>query len=149
MASREPEESIGAIGETAELKGHHDLKTAGRDIKESGGQTRTTLDFAEMAAEFDWDRLWGNRTGSEIGQTFGINLCVGLLPTLFDVGMDSLAVRDYLNGTYYYKQTGNYSGNGSILGLQQNFCMVSEKYILNSKRVDILETIPLKFFPSR
>lgn len=111
----EPDESMGAIGETAGLKGgtagHHDLKTAGRDIKASGGHTRTTLDFAEMAAEFDWDRLWGSRTGSEIGQTFGINLCVGLLPTLFDVGMDSLAVRDYINGTYYYKQTGNYSDN--------------------------------------
>jgi len=64
-----------------------------------------------MAAEFNWDTLWRNREWPEIGETFGINLVVGLLPTLFDVGMDSLAVNDYINGTYYYKETGNYSDN--------------------------------------
>jgi hypothetical protein len=63
------------------------------------------LDFGEMAEEFGWERLWSGRSNREIWETFGINLSVGLLPTLFDVGMDSLAVRDYMAGTYYYKQT--------------------------------------------
>ena len=66
-------------------------------------KTSTKLNFGVMAEEFGRDQLWNNRTSSEIWETFGINLCVGLLPTLFDLGMDSLAVNDYFTGTYYVK----------------------------------------------
>ena len=66
-------------------------------------KTSTKLNFGVMAEEFDRDRLWNNRTSAEIWETFGINLFVGLLPTLFDLGMDSLAVNDYITGTYYVK----------------------------------------------
>ena len=66
-------------------------------------KTSTKLNFGKMAEEFGQDRLWNNRTSAEIWETFGINLCVGLLPTLFDLSMDSLAVKDYITGTYYVK----------------------------------------------
>ena len=83
------------------------LTTTSRHGKQSShDHTWTSLDFAEMAAEFDWARLCGDRTGCEIGRTIGINLCLGLLPTL-STWLWTLAVRDYINGTYYYKQTGS------------------------------------------
>ena len=66
-------------------------------------KTSTKLDFDAMAKEFSSENLWTNRSSAELWETFGINLCVGLLPTLFDLGMDSLAVNDYISGTYYVK----------------------------------------------
>jgi len=66
------------------------------------------LDFSVMAVEFNKSELWEDRTTADISVNFAINFFVGLLPTIFDVGMDSLAVNDYLRGTYYVK-----NGEGS------------------------------------
>ena len=66
------------------------------------------LDFSVMAQEFNKGAIWRDRTWADIGETFAINLLVGFLATIFDVGMDSLAVNDYLTGTYYVK-----NGDGS------------------------------------
>jgi len=66
------------------------------------------LDFSLMANEFNKNDIWTDRTKADIRDTFAINFLVGVLPTIFDVGMDSLAVNDYLKGTYYVK-----NGDGS------------------------------------
>ena len=71
------------------------------------------LDFDVMAQEFSKEELWTNPK-TPLWETFGINLCVGLLPTLFDLTTDSLAVRDYIDGTYYtqrFNETGVYLDN--------------------------------------
>lgn len=70
------------------------------------------LDFSVMATEFNKSEIWDERANSEIRETFGINLFFGLLPTFFDVGMDSLAVNDYLKGTYYVKNGDGSNCNG-------------------------------------
>eukprot|EP00092_Neocalanus_flemingeri_P010406 GFUD01011216.1.p1 GENE.GFUD01011216.1~~GFUD01011216.1.p1 ORF type:complete len:524 (+),score=119.10 GFUD01011216.1:163-1734(+) len=70
------------------------------------------LDFSVMAKEFNKIELWSERSGTNIRETFAINFLVGLLPTIFDVGMDSLAVNDYLRGTYYVKNGGESNCSG-------------------------------------
>jgi len=82
----------------------------------------TRLDFAAMAEEFQYNKIWGDRTSSEIWKTFGINFVIGLLPTIFDVGMDSLAINQFINGDYYYKATGNYSDNCRLTESNRTEC---------------------------
>ena len=123
---------LAAMGKTLGIGGEQiDVEETGGDIQAVGQsedeglknekkrtKTSTKLNFGVMAEEFGPDKLWNDRTSSEIWTTFGINLCVGLLPTLFDLSMDSLAVNDYITGTYYVKaplanETGKINATGN------------------------------------
>jgi len=89
--------------------GGHGLKI--ENIEKEKQTLSAKLDFGEMAKEFNKRDLWSERTNSDIKMHFTINFIVGLLPTIFDVGMDSLAVNDYLTGTYYVKNGEGFTCN--------------------------------------
>jgi len=119
------------VGEE-ETVGPSEDEGLGNKTEKKRTKTPTKLNFGVMAEEFGPDKLWNNRTSAEIWTTFGINLCVGLLPTLFDLSMDSLAVNDYITGTYYVKapmanETGLVNATGNCRLNSQNATECFEK----------------------
>ena len=61
------------------------------------------LDWDILKKEFTLEKIWTNRSRSDIAKNFAIVLLFGLIPTLSDVVTDGLSVNSFLSGTVYTK----------------------------------------------
>ena len=61
------------------------------------------LDWDILKKEFTLEKIWTNRSRSDIAKNFAIVLLFGLIPTLSDVVTDGLSVNSFLSSTVYTK----------------------------------------------
>ena len=61
------------------------------------------VDWPAARKEFSKKKLWKERTWGNIGQTLTKVFLLSLLPSVLDVGTDSLGVRNFIMGANYTK----------------------------------------------
>ena len=67
------------------------------------------LDWQELRGEFTWEKLWSERKGKEIAETFAVGLLFSLLPTIPNILTDCLSANNFIFGANYIKNVYNLS----------------------------------------
>ena len=76
-------------------------------IKKEITENADGLKWDDLKQEFTRDKIWNDRSRKDIAKNFAIVFFVGLLPTVFDIVTDSLAIRDFIGGRVYVKHISN------------------------------------------